>query len=496
MKERCAPARRRQGTVAATVINRVAQFHLPDISPLGRGVVPGDAAPKSGRKRPDVMTDSFQARQPPGFASRRAAADLLEAVLHRRRPLDEQSDSAAAALRELPDRDRALARRIAATVLRRLGTLRRLIGSFLDRGLPRNAAPVECALLIGAAQLLFLDVPDHAAVDLSVRLVQRDPRQARYSGLVNAVLRRIARAGTGQLDKLDSLCLDTPEWLLARWTKTYGEETARAIARANGYEPPLDLSVKSDAAGWAERLNGRVMPTGTVRLTAHGAVSAMQGFADGSWWVQDAAAALPARFIGEVAGHTVADLCAAPGGKTAQLALAGAAVTAVDRSEPRMARLRQNLTRLGMVAATVVTPAEQWSAGPFDAVLVDAPCTSTGTIRRHPDVPWRRAPTDLEPLVAVQTRLLEHAVGLTRPGGVIVFCTCSLEPEEGEDIVAAALDRDPRLRRSPIGATEFGGLDGLLTPLGELRTLPCHWPDADPKLAGLDGFYAARLERI
>jgi 16S rRNA (cytosine967-C5)-methyltransferase len=460
-----------------------------------RGRRRANAAPMSGQNVP-AMADLSPPRQPPGFAARRAAADLLEAVLHRRRPLDEQADGASIALRELPERDRALARRIASTVLRRLGTLRRLIGDFLDRGLPRNAAPIECALLTGAAQLLFLDIPDHAAVDLSVRLVQRDPRQARYSGLVNAVLRRIARCGREQLAQLDPLCLDTPEWLLARWTRTYGEDAARAIARANSCEPPLDLSVKADAALWAERLNGRVTPTGTVRLAAHGPISAMPGYAEGSWWVQDAAAALPARIIGAAAGRSIADLCAAPGGKTAQLAHGGATVTAVDRSESRMARLRQNLQRLGLGAATAVAAAEEWSAGPFDAVLVDAPCTATGTIRRHPDVPWRKAPADIEPLTALQARLLERAIALTRPGGVIVFCTCSIEPEEGENIVAAMLDRDPRVRRSPIAATEFAGLDGLLTPLGELRTLPCQWPDPDFRMSGLDGFYAARLERM
>jgi 16S rRNA (cytosine967-C5)-methyltransferase len=440
------------------------------------------------------------ARHPPGFASRRIAADLLEGVLRRRLPLDEQLDGkdACPGLDVLSERDRALARRIVATALRRLGTLRRLVGELLDRGLPGHAPRVESALLIGAAQLLFLDIPDHAAVDLSVRLVQGDRRHARYAGLVNAVLRRIARNGTAGLARLEPLCLDTPEWLLARWITAYGEDTARAIAGASGLEPPLDLTVKAEPDQWAERLNGRKLPTGSVRLAPHGPISALPGYAEGSWWVQDAAAALPARLFSDLQGRTVADLCAAPGGKTAQLVLAGAHVTAVDRSESRMVRLRENMLRTGLAARTVVASAETWEAGPFDAVLVDAPCTSTGTIRRHPDIPWRKMPADIELLSGLQSRLLARAIDLTRPGGTIVFCTCSLEPEEGEHIVAGMLAQDPRIRRHPISATEFPGLEGFVTALGDLRTLPCHWPDPgpDPRMSGLDGFFAARLERV
>ena len=438
---------------------------------------------------------------PPGFGSRWAAADLLEGVLRRNRPLDEQLDGRHAnpGLRELSERDRALARRIVATVLRRLGTLRRLIDDLLDRGLPKNAPRVESAFLIGAAQLLFLDIPDHAAVDLSVRLVQGDRRQARYAGLVNAVLRRIARTGTEQLARLEPLCLDTPEWLMTRWVNAYGEGVARAIAHAHSLEPPLDISVKSDPDQWAERLGGRKLPTGSVRLAAHGPISALPGYAEGNWWIQDAAAALPARLFGDLQGRSVADLCAAPGGKTAQLVSGGALVTAIDRSTPRMARLRENLARIGLQATSIVALAEDWRPDPptepFDAVLVDAPCTSTGTIRRHPDIPWRKLPGDVAVLSAVQRRLLTHAIDLTKSGGTIVYCTCSLEPEEGENIVSAIVEQDQRVRRKPIAAADFPGLEEFVTPLGELRTLPCHWPDADPRMSGLDGFFAARLER-
>ena len=436
---------------------------------------------------------------PPGLACRRVAAEVLEAVLHSGRSLDQQLDGARPHLGmgELADRDRALARRIVTTALRRLGTLRVLIADALDKGLP-DAPRIESALVTGAAQLMFLDIPDHAAVDLSVRLVQLNRRDARYAGLVNAVLRRLARTGSERLARLDSLALDTPDWLRARWVQAYGESTARAVALANSFEPPLDLTVKSDPDGWAERLGGRKLPTGSIRLASHGAVSALPGYAEGSWWVQDAAAALPARLFRDVAGRAVADLCAAPGGKTAQLALSGAKVTAIDRSEQRMARLKENLQRTNLQATTAVAPAEEWQGGDaaFDAVLVDAPCTSTGTVRRHPDIPWLKTPAEIEVLSALQMRLLDRAIELTRPGGTIVFATCSLEPEEGEHIIAAALDRDPRIRRDPIAAAEFPGLEGLITPLGELRTLPCHWPDADARMSGLDGFFAARLQRI
>jgi 16S rRNA (cytosine967-C5)-methyltransferase len=437
---------------------------------------------------------------PPGFASRQAAANLLDAVLHRNRPLDEQLDDRHPnpSLRELDERDRALARRIVATVLRRLGTLRRLIGDLLDRGLPNGSPQVETALLIGAAQLLFLDIPQHAAVDLSVRLVQGDPRQARYAGLVNAVMRRIAQAGTRPLAALEPLHLDTPDWLFRRWMNAYGEDTARAIALAHRLEPPLDITAKSEPDRWAERLGGRKLPTDSIRLAAHGQVSALPGYAEGGWWVQDAAAALPVRLFGDLRGRSVADLCAAPGGKTAQLASGGAMVTAVDRSTSRVARLHENLARTKLRAVTVVANAEDWKPAPptFDAVLVDAPCTSTGTIRRHPDIPWRKAPSDIVALSALQRRLLAHATDLTRSGGTIVYCTCSLESEEGEDIVSAVIEQDRRVRRKPVTAAEFPVLEEFITPRGELRTLPCHWPDPDPRMSGLDGFFAARLERV
>jgi 16S rRNA (cytosine967-C5)-methyltransferase len=433
----------------------------------------------------------------PGLAARRVAADILDAVLRQHRPLDEQFDGAGAnaGLAGLPDRDRALARALVATTLRRLGTLRHVIGLFLDSGLPAQARRVEIVLLIGAAQILFLDVPDHAAVDLSVRLARADRDAVHFAGLVNAVLRRIAREGAERLAALDTIALDTPEWLLARWTKTYGEATARAIAAANGKEPALDLTVKSDPESLAAQLGGRVLPTGTVRTIAHGTVTALPGFAEGAWWVQDAAAALPVRLFGAIGGQRIADLCAAPGGKTAQLINAGAHVTAVDRAPARLNRLRENLARLSLQAELVCADVEEWQAEPFDAVLLDAPCSSTGTIRRHPDIPWLKHAADITKLAAFQSRLIDRAVALTKPGGTLVYCTCSLEPEEGETIIAGLLAREVGVRRAPIAASEVFGCSEFITNDGDFRTLPCHFPDPDSRLAGLDGFYAARLVR-
>jgi 16S rRNA (cytosine967-C5)-methyltransferase len=437
----------------------------------------------------------------PGLAARRIAADILDGVLHKHRTLDDQLYGAGAhpALKTLADRDRALMRRLVATILRRLGTLGHLLSRLLDRGIPTDAPRAQSALLIGAAQILWMDVPDHAAVDLSVRLVQSDRRAAKYAGLVNAVLRRCAREGAGLVDEVKAETLDIPPWLLTRWTAHYGEATARAIAQAIGHEPSLDISVKSDASQWAARLHGELLQNGTVRTLLQGSVTMLPGFAEGAWWVQDAAAALPVRLFGDVKGKSIVDFCAAPGGKTAQLAHAGARVIALDRSPARIARLKDNLARLALPAEAVVADAVEWQSadsGGFDGILIDAPCTSTGTIRRHPDVAWLRQESDIAALTALQKRLLERAAGLLKPGGTLIYCTCSLEPDEGEAAVATLLAGGCGLKRIPIEAGEVAGLSEIINAEGDLRTLPCHLPHADPRLAGLDGFYAARLVKV
>jgi 16S rRNA (cytosine967-C5)-methyltransferase len=440
--------------------------------------------------RADLAVDA------PGLAARRIAAEILEGVLRRHRPLEHELEEGAAQadFAALPPRDRALVRALVATVLRRLGTLRHLLSQWVK--LPARAPRLETALLVGAAQILWLDVPDHAAVDLAVRLVQADRRSARYAGMANAVLRRFTREGAQLLANIDSAALDTPHWLMARWEKNYGAKTARAIAIANAHEPALDLTVRNEPEHWASVLGGRVLATGSVRAIAHGPISQLPGYAEGAWWVQDAAAALPAKLLGDVRGLTVADLCATPGGKTAQIAAAGARVIAVDHAPERLERLRRNLARLHLSAETIAADAAQWQAGPFDVVLLDVPCSSTGTIRRHPDIPWLKRPADIAALAALQRRLALRAAELTKPGGILVYCSCSLEPEEGIEIVRDLLDQGPRLARRPISAGEVFGHSEWLTEDGDLRTLPCHLPDPDSRMAGLDGFYAARLQRI
>ena len=409
----------------------------------------------------------------PGLAARRIAADIIDNTLRRHRQLDDQLEgpNAHPGLKSLDDRDRALMRRLVATVLRRRGTLRYIFAKFLERGLPHDAPRVESALMIGAVQILWMDVPDHAAVDLAVRLVQADRRASHYAGLVNAVLRRCAREGHALAQEATALSPDLPEWLMARWQKQYGEDAARAMATAIAVEPPLDITVKSNADHWATRLHGIVLPTQSVRTALHGPVAMLPGYHDGEWWVQDAAAALPARLFGDIAGKRIVDLCAAPGGKTAQLILAGAQVTAVDRAPSRMARLKANLARLKLKAECVVADAGEWTCPPCDGVLVDAPCSATGTLRRHPDIAWLKSEDDIASLLDIQLKLARHASTLLKSGGTLIYCTCSLEQEEGENIIAQLLEQDTSLTRRPITADEIGGLSQAINAQGDLRTL-------------------------
>ncbi|MEM7191560.1 MAG: RsmB/NOP family class I SAM-dependent RNA methyltransferase [Pseudomonadota bacterium] len=430
-----------------------------------------------------------------GLPARRAAAELLDAVLQKKQPLDDVLGRVRdGAMLDLPVRDRALARAIVGTSLRRKGQIDAVLETFVDRGLPARSGTLYPILLSGAAQILFMNVPPHAAIDLAVRLAQWDPRAKRYDKLVNAVLRRVSEKGAGIANSLDPGRTNTPKWLWDRWVQNWGEAKAQAISDALLIEPPLDLTVKSDPALWAERLDGKVLPTGGVRLLPKGRIEDLPGFSDGAWWVQDAAASIPARLLGNVAGKHVADLCAAPGGKTAQLIAAGANVTAVDISKTRLKRLEENLSRLGLSAETIQADASTWiPEAPFDAVLLDAPCSSTGTIRRHPDVPYLKSDADIAKLAALQARLLENAMRLVKPGGRIVYATCSLEPEEGEELVTSLLARNESFRIDPLREDEpFPQKDGQDSPV-VLRTFPYELELETPEWSGLDGFFAARL---
>ncbi|HYE48350.1 MAG TPA: transcription antitermination factor NusB [Azospirillaceae bacterium] len=423
------------------------------------------------------------------LASRAAALDLLAAVLRKKVPLDDALDQHKA-LAELDPRDRAFVRLLVATVLRRLGQVDAAVTAMLERPDAPKAAVLDI-LRLGAAQLLFLGTPAHAAVDTGVELaVARG--LAGFKGLVNAVLRRMAREGEALVKAQDAGRLNTPDWLWLSWRQHFGTGATRAIVEAHLDEAPLDITAKADPAAWAERLEARPMPNGTLRRAAGGSVTDLPGFGEGAWWVQDMAASLPARLLGGLSGAQVIDLCAAPGGKTAQLAAAGARVTAVDRSEPRLARLSRNLERLGLSAETVAADAALWTPdAPADAVLLDAPCSATGTIRRHPDVLRLKQPDDVARLAGLQRRLLERALGMVNPGGLVVYCTCSLQPEEGEQQLARLLGKRQDVERVPVRAEEVGGLDALLTPEGDVRTTPGHLAGE----GGMDGFFIARLRR-
>lgn len=450
------------------------------------------------RRQPD--TSSEAQAEAPGLASRKAAAKLLGAVVDARTPLDGMVDAEHGHPQygALSGPDRALVRAILLSALRFRGAIAGLIAARLRDPLPPKARALEHILHVGAAQILFLDVPDSAAVDLAVTHAKSDPRTARFGGLVNGLLRGLSREKETVLPPALDRAENAPEWFRAGLDGAYGAERARTILDAHCIEAPIDFTIRADPARWAERLGGTVLPNGSVRVARLSApVPDLPGFAEGAWWVQDAAASLPARLIGHVAGLRVADLCAAPGGKTAQLALAGAKVTAFDISRSRLKRLRDNLGRLGLEAETVEAdilrhePTEL-----FDAILLDAPCSSTGTVRRHPDVPWTKGPEDVAKLAALQRRLVERAAAFVKPGGRVVFSNCSLMPEEGEDLWAAFLREVPGIEPEPFHADEIEGIAPFVTEAGTLRTTPADWPSPDPSVSGLDGFFAARFRVV
>lgn len=448
--------------------------------------------------RPAARPTAQEVMSVPGLAARVAAAAILRDVTAGGHTVDELFAAGAglSRLAGLAPRDIGLTRSIVTVGLRRLGTIRQALAALLDNGLPRGpAAQIESCLTIAAAQILFLDVPDHAAVDLAVRMMRLDQKTVPYASLVNGVLRNLIRRREEILAGSEPLDHDTPVWLSSRWRKTYGEGAAQAIAAANRLEPTLDVSVKADAALWAERLAATLLPTGSLRLSSHQPIAELPGYAEGAWWVQDAAAAIPASLLDVTPGMRIGDLCSAPGGKAAQLAARGARVIAVDRSAERLKLLAANFERLRLEAEIVVADILALNGLSFDAVLLDAPCTGTGTIRRHPDIAWTKKPSDIGKLAALQTRMLDKAFELVKPGGTIIYCVCSIEPEEGEQQISSLLRRNPDIMRSHIMADEVGGLGELINENGELRTLPSHLPADDSRQAGLDGFFAARLVR-
>ena len=421
----------------------------------------------------------------PELAARKAALALIDAGLDHRGGFDEAMTRPP--FTDLEPRERAWARGLAATAFRRLGTIDRVLAARMER--PPTQATTTI-LRLGVAQLLFRDTPTFAAVATSVELAEQNKFSRHFKGLVNAVLRRVAKDGRPDYGAE----ADLPPWLAARWRGAYGEETVAALGARLVEDPPTDLSLRdpADAEALAALIEADILPGPTLRTWRRGDLPGWPGFGDGSWWVQDAAAAIPARLMGVGPGQTALDLCAAPGGKTLQLAAAGATVTALDRSAARLRRVSENLARTGLTAETVVGDAAAWTdRRTFDAVLLDAPCTATGTFRRHPDVLWGAKPGEVAKLAGVQARLLDAAADRVRPGGRLVYCVCSLEPEEGEAQIEAFLLRRDDFSVEPPAPGEGGAPAAALAPAGWLRILPSLAETA----GGMDGFFIARLVR-
>jgi 16S rRNA (cytosine967-C5)-methyltransferase len=452
-----------------------------------------------------------------GLAPRRLAVGIVDGVLRERRAADSAFDAwhGNPVLLALNARDRAFTRNLVAVTLRHLGWLRRSLQAHMQKRLRARSGAAEAILLVAAAQILCLRTADHAAVDQAVRLATEDRNARHFSALINGVLRNLIRSrdAGGIVDHEPGDAL--PDWLSDRWRARFGVPDFQALSAQLLQEPPLDISLKhaSSAPDWAERLGGILLANGSLRLApgAGGALEQLEGYADGAWWVQDAAARLPALLLGEVDGQRVADLAAAPGGKTAQLAAAGAHVTSVDKSNSRLNRLSENLSRLRLTADTHVADARTWQPdAPFDAVLLDAPCSATGTLRRHPDIAWIRREGDIATLAEIQSRLLANAAKMVCPGGLIVYATCSLEAEEGVDQIGAFLKANAGFQRVPVTPEEIGGLSAAIAEHGDVQTRPdFRFARAAPQghassLAedqldlerGMDGFFMARLRRV
>lgn len=447
-------------------------------------------AHKSGAERSELIK--------PGLATRVAATKLLSAIVDKKTSMDGLLDAKGGnpSYLVLSQQDRLLVKAILLSTLRNYNIIDAFIDRLLEKPLPNGAVSLRHILRVGAAQILFLDIPDHSAVDLAVEQANADPRNRRFTSLANAILRRMSREKKKRMPGLVHKTINLPAWFYDRLINTYGEDKANNIAKMLSTPAPIDITVKSDVAGWAEKLGGTVLTDTSIRLeTISGAIPSLEGFEEGEWWVQDVAASLPAKLFGDLTGKRVIDLCAAPGGKTAQLIMAGGHVTALDRSKSRLNRLGENLTRLNLSADLQLSKMEAYETDDlYDAALLDAPCSSTGTIRRHPDILWTKSEEDIGYLADLQQRLLEHSVTLVKSGGQIVFSNCSMEPEEGEQMLDVFLkNNSDKVKLEKIDPNLCIGFGGAITQLGTLRTTP------DSKMgdeAGVDGFFAASLRVI
>ena len=418
-----------------------------------------------------------------GLPARRTAHYLLMQITGEGRLMAELIGGGA--LARLESDDRARAQRLATVALRGLDRADRMLKPYLKKTPPPH---VMNALRLGVIELCSGEAA-HGVVNAYVEIVARNKRTQAMKGLTNAVLRKIADEGPEGWSKR-AVPL-TPGWLRQPLVAAWGRDAVAGMEAAHFAGAPLDLSVKGDAKAVAEALHGSVLPTGSVRLPNGGQVSTLKGYAEGEWWVQDAAAAIPVKLLGDVKGLKVLDLCAAPGGKAMQLAAFGAKVTAVDISDKRMERIRENLARVGLEAECVVSDAFEFAQGGFDAVLLDAPCSATGTIRRHPDLPYAKDGSEFGALIDQQGAMIDHALTLLKPGGRLVFCTCSLLPDEGEVQVEQALARHPELTIDKAALKIDGINNDWITPEGGLRLRPDYWP----QIGGMDGFYMAVLRK-
>lgn len=443
-------------------------------------------------QQPDMLADL----PGDGLPARAAALDILTQVLGQKKMLDSVLERAEP-FRALPPRDRAFVRMMAATALRRKGQLDDLIARTMAKGEAPRPESLRYILYLGITQILFMDVANHAAVDTSVRLAAQSGLESK-KGFVNAVLRRIAgEEGRQWLSEQDEAALNIPAWLYGQWMTSYGAVRAKDIALASLGEAALDITLKDPAKAqeWAERLGASVLPTGSLRKTDGGLVTEFDGFEGGDWWVQDASSAIPARLFGDIKGKTVLDLCAAPGGKTMQLAAMGANVVALDRSASRMAHLTENLKRTGLSerVQTIVEDGAHWRPREkFHYVLMDAPCTATGTLRRHPDLLSLKNERDQNGLCDIQERLLLNALSLVEVGGILIYCTCSLQKQEGEEMIDAFLQSYTSFARIPVRKEGFSGIDGAINSEGDIRILPYHLKE----LGGMDGFFISRMQRV
>lgn len=464
----------------------------------------GKNAGKTDRKKPFKNTDGkgFHNKNPRNTQNRRGdrgrkdptrsvrmigprvgAFYLLEAVLVDKKSLEFVEHHT---LKNIAPKDRGLARMIAYTALRHNTELDLLIEKFVDTEI--FTPQVTLFIKVGLTQIVYLDIPDHAAVSETINGVFGKALPSK--GMINAVLRRGVEQGRDIIQSHHDI-INLPKYLWRSWVNTYGEKPARQMLKSLQHQAPVDISVTSNPKKWAEKLNGTLLPTGGVRLGKVGTVTKLEGFEDGHWWVQDIAAQIPVHIMGDITGRTVIDLCAAPGGKTSQLLARGATVIAVDHNAFRLQRLQQNIQRLGLGKNLTVVLSDAVKYIPdtqADMVLLDAPCSATGTIRKHPDLPFLKDDGLIKSVAKLQRQMLEKARDMVKDNGQIVFATCSLQPEEGEHHMQNLPDG---LKIAPIRRREMGDLFSCITPQGTIRTLPIHYA----KHGGMDGFFIARLQK-